>query len=68
MAHLLRDGHALREALIPAWHQLYTRHLMQAVNTLEAVIKANPTAVNYAAVFNLCTLYDLQVCRSRSWT
>jgi len=25
------------------------------------VIKADPTAMTYAAVFNLCTLYDLQV-------
>ena len=25
------------------------------------MIKADPTAMTYAAVFNLCTLYDLQV-------
>ena len=26
------------------------------------VIRVDPTAMTYAAVFNLCTLYDLQVC------
>ncbi|KAJ1491940.1 hypothetical protein T484DRAFT_1881938 [Baffinella frigidus] len=40
---------------------LYSKQLVRAVETLENVIRAEPCkAMTYPAVFNLCTLYDLQ--------
>jgi hypothetical protein len=41
-------------------------HTHSTLHMQHQVIRADPTGMSYTAVFNLCTLYDLQVTQARS--